>query len=150
MQPEKTIRFFLAGTMQGGRTDSGMIEQDYRRQIERTLRDTFPDIQVHDPLHDYVGVDSRDLAANRAIFERNNQICAESDAIIAFLPQTSMGTAIELWEAYRAKKVVVVISPLRENWVLQFLATHRYETLAAFETAVRSGELHRLLGIQKT
>ena len=35
------------------------------------------------------------------MFERHNDMCREVDVVIAFVPEASMGTAIEMWEAYQ-------------------------------------------------
>jgi hypothetical protein len=47
-------------------------------------------------------------------------MCGETDLLIAFVPEATMGTAIEMWEAARHGRVVVTISPLDLNWAVQF------------------------------
>jgi hypothetical protein len=63
---------------------------------------------------------------------------------VAYLPEASMGTAVEMWEAHRAGKLVLAITPLARNWVVRFLSHRVYHDLAEFEEAVRSGELMEL------
>ena len=69
---------------------------------------------------------------------------ARADVLIAYLPEASMGTAVEMWEAHRAGKPVLTISPLAENWVVRFLSTRVFPSLVAFESFVAEGELEKL------
>ena len=61
--------------------------------------------------------------------------------LVAFVPEASMGTAIEMWEAYQHGAAVVTISPLRHNWAVKFLSHALYADLASFEVALQSGEV---------
>ena len=71
-------------------------------------------------------------------------MCGEVDAVIAFAPEASMGTAIEMWEAYRNGKVVISISPMIHNWVVKYISDAVYEDLSAFRTAAANGDLRKL------
>jgi hypothetical protein len=73
------------------------------------------------------------------------EAAAQADLLIAYLPQASLGTAIELWEAYHHGRVVVVITPMRENWVINLLAHAVLPSLEDFETFVCDGRLAALL-----
>ncbi|MCK5733209.1 MAG: hypothetical protein KAI38_03425, partial [Candidatus Latescibacteria bacterium] len=64
---------------------------------------------------------------------------------VAFLPEASMGTAIEMWEAFQRGRVVLAVSPLRENWVVKFLADAVLDSLEGLETFITSGELDVLI-----
>ena len=46
-------------------------------------------------------------------------LCKQFDLLIAYVPEASMGTAIEMWEAHQHARVVVTITPLSHNWVVQ-------------------------------
>ncbi len=63
--------------------------------------------------------------------------------LVAFVPEASMGTAIEMWEAYQHRAAVITISPLKHNWAVKFLSHALYADLAAFELALQSGEIAR-------
>ena len=45
------------------------------------------------------------------MFFRHNRMCREIDVLLAFVPEASMGTAIEMWEAYQHGAAVITISP---------------------------------------
>ena len=72
-------------------------------------------------------------------------MCREIDVLVAFVPEASMGTAIEMWEAHQHGAAVITISPLRHNWAVKFLSHAIYADLAAFEAAVRSGDAARCI-----
>ena len=57
-----------------------------------------------------------------------------------------MGTAIEMWQAFQRGRVVLVISPLRENWTVKFLADVVLDSLEDLEALIVSGQLEALLG----
>ena len=63
--------------------------------------------------------------------------------VIAYLPEASMGTAIEMWEAYQHGVAVVTISPMKHNWAVKFLSHALYADLEEFQAALRSGQLVR-------
>ena len=44
-----TMRFFLAGIMQGSHTQSRIHDQDYRQRIARLLEAHFPHAEIYDP-----------------------------------------------------------------------------------------------------
>jgi hypothetical protein len=61
------------------------------------------------------------------------------------VPEASMGTAIEMWEAHQQGRMVVTITPLVHNWVVQLTSRAVYRDFDAFAHAVNVGEIDRLL-----
>jgi hypothetical protein len=133
------MRVFIAGIMQGSRTDDGIVDQGYRARITEALAAHVPDAEVVDPILLYPG--SVDYTAERAkgalldLLER----AGHCDVLVAYTPEASMGTALEIWEAYRAGARVYVISPMAANWVVAHLSHGVFETIDAFEAFVRGG-----------
>ncbi len=148
-QPAASIptrwKVFLAGVMQGSMIDKGLVPQDYRGELKQLLRQHFPEADVYDPLADHKNSLEYDRRTGREVFFFHNEMCRTVDLLIAYLPQASMGTAIEMWEAYRHGAVVVTISPMRHNWVVKFLSHRIYPDLEAFKMALESGEIRQLL-----
>jgi hypothetical protein len=70
-------------------------------------------------------------------------LAGQVDVLVAYLPSASMGTAIEMWHAYRGHVPVYTISPLADNWVVQSLSDHVFPDVAAFVTFVVDGGLSR-------
>ena len=138
------MRFFLAGIMQGSRTDIGLHAQDYRPRLRALLQSHFADAEVYDPLADHGNSLEYDDELARSVFYRHNRLCREVDVVIAFVPEASMGTAIEMWEAHEhGRGIVVAISPLSHNWTVKFCSHLVYPDLAAFERDLRAGTLAR-------
>jgi hypothetical protein len=54
-----------------------------------------------------------------------------------------MGTAIEMWEAYKHGRIIVTICPMQHNWVAKFLSHLRYPDVETFEAELISGEFTR-------
>ena len=135
------MRFFLAGIMQGSHTKAVIHSQDYRRRIARLLAAHFPEAEIYDPRAKHAGSLGYSKATGRKVFFHHNRMCREVDVLLAFLPEASMGTAIEMWEAYQHGAAVVTISPLKHNWAVKFLSHVLYRDEAQFIAALESGRL---------
>ena len=138
------MRVFLAGIMQGSNAHDGVHEQTYRAVLTNLLFAHAPGVTVFDPWAVYP--DSPQYADDlvRTVLVANVEEAARCDLVIAYLPQASMGTALEMWEAWRAGVPVIAISPLAANWVVRVCATQRFDTLEDFVTAVRAGQVAQL------
>lgn len=135
------MRAFIAGIMQGSRTDGGIDAQDYRREIARILRRHVPGAEVLDPweLHpDSVSYSSEQ--AKQTLLELS-ALAGQVDVLVAYVPAASMGTAIEMWNAYQTGVRVYTISPLADNWVVRSLSERVFPDVAAFATFVAAGGL---------
>jgi hypothetical protein len=140
------MRFFLAGIMQGSHRDTVLHDQDYRQRLAVLLEQHFPNAQIYDPLADHEDSLEYDDEMGRAVFFQHNRLCREVDVVIAFVPEASMGTAIEMWEAHEhGRGAVISISPLSHNWAVRFCSHYVYPDLATFEADVVSGVLERRL-----
>ena len=137
------MRFFIAGIMQGSHTAAKIHNQDYRQRITQSVRAHFPAADIYDPLAQHKGSLGYDKPTGREVFFRHNLMCRQIDVLLAFVPEASMGTAIEMWEAYQHGAAVISISPLQHNWAVKFLSHAIYADEAEFEAALASGELKR-------
>lgn len=135
------MKIFLAGIMQGSHRAAALHDQNYRGRLKELLEHHLPAAEVYDPLADHQNSLDYDDERGRAVFMRHNQLCTQIDVLLAFVPEASMGTAIEMWEAYRHGRVVLAISPLEHNWAVKYLSHHVYGDLAAFEQALAAGEV---------
>jgi len=139
------MRFFLAGIMQGSHLGAVIHNQDYRARIKQLLAQHFPGSDIYDPLADHGNSLDYDDATGRAVFFHHNQLCREVDVVLAFVPEASMGTAIEMWEAFQHGRAVIAISPLKHNWAVKFLSHQLYADIDEFEAALTGGSLARRL-----
>lgn len=140
------MRFFLAGIMQGSHLRAELHDQDYRTRLKTLLLAHFPGAEVYDPLADH----GQSLGYNddtaRNVFYRHNRMCREVDVVIAFVPEASMGTAIEMWEAHEhGVGAVLTISPLIRNWAIRYCSHAVFASLEEFEDAVRGGAVAEII-----
>ena len=133
------MRYFLAGIMQGSHVGALLHNQEYRKRLLGLLKEHLPDADVYDPLADHTNSLNYDDDLGRQVFFHHNQLCAEVNVLLAFVPEASMGTAIEMWQAFRHGKLVVSISPLVHNWSIKFLSHLHYRDEVEFEEALVSG-----------
>ena len=140
------MRFFIAGIMQGSRAEIGIHDQGYRASIGAAIEARFTEAEIIDPLelHPDSGVKYGPEKARRTLLEMVEE-AGQADVLIAYVPEASMGTALEMWEAHQSGKPILTISPLTENWVVRFLSTRVFASIGAFESFVAEGELERLL-----
>lgn len=135
------MRFFLAGIMQGSHTQSRLHDQEYRTHIARLIDAHFPQAEIYDPRGKHAKSLGYDDGTGRSVFFRHNLMCRQIDVLLAFVPEASMGTAIEMWEAYQHGAAVITISPLQHNWAVKFLSHGLYADMQDFEAALESGEV---------
>lgn len=137
------MRFFLSGVIQGSSRGVAITDQSYRDELKSLLRSTFPQ-PAHVtlcPIEMYPYSTELEPEAAKRAFEHLVESAATADAIVAYLPTASNGTAIEIWEAHKRGTPVFSISPMTENWVIKFYSTRVFPDVAAFAQFVHSGEL---------
>jgi len=139
------MRIFLAGIMQGSHCTATLHQQDYRGRLKDLLSAHLPQAQVYDPLADHAQSLEYGDEQGREVFMHHNRLCREVDVVLAYVPEASMGTAVEMWEARQHGRAVVAISPLAHNWAVKFLSHVVYPDLESFEQALVGGELPAML-----
>ncbi len=136
----KPLRFFIAGIIQGSLPDQAHA-QDYRNEIAAYVQAAFPGAHIFDPVVRYPSsLEYDDEAASQAFFNLMD-LAGQTDVLIAFVPEASMGTAIELRNAHNAGALVVSVSKLYKNWVVRYLSDVAVEDLAGLEKFISSGGL---------
>jgi hypothetical protein len=135
------MRVFIAGIMQGSRTDSGIVAQNYRQELAQVLREHVPGVEVVDPVELHPGSVNYDPERARRTLVALAEEAGRVDALVAYVPTASMGTAVEMWQAYRGGVPVYTISPLASNWVVRSLSARVFPDVAAFQAFVADGGL---------
>jgi hypothetical protein len=69
------------------------------------------------------------------------QRATQADVLVAYLPEASMGTAIEMWQARGAGARILTISPMADNWVIKFLSDRVFSTTEQFAEFIASDGL---------
>jgi len=145
------MRFFLAGIMQGSHLGAVLHNQDYRSRLKALVLEHFPGSEVYDPLADHGQSLEYNDDTGRQVFYHHNRMCREVDVVIAMVPEASMGTAIEMWEAHEhGRAVVLAISPLVHNWAIKFCSHAVFKDVEEFEAAVRGGQVNRLIATKRS
>jgi hypothetical protein len=130
------MRVFVAGIMQGSRTDEDIAPQNYRHEIARILQRHITGVKVWDPFERHPeSVDYGPEQAKQVLLEMT-ELAGQADALVAYLPSASMGTALEIWSAYQHNVPVYTISPLTANWVVRCLSERVFPDIATFATFV--------------
>jgi len=135
----KKIRsFFLAGIIQGSKKGKTLHNQDYRQEIKDILKKYFPDAKIIDPVNIHPNSVGYDYSRGESVFHESIKQATHCDCLVAYLPEASMGTAVEMWECYKKRIPVWTITPMKENWSIKFLSTEIFESLEEFERFLKS------------
>ena len=161
------LTFFVAGTMQGRLRGGAIVDQRYREMIGATVRNAFPSANVICPYESMVAsfggrrdallteleeVSSapvalaaeypRGIADVVTFFDDMTRRASAADVVVAYLAadEPSMGTAMEMWSAHAAGRIVIAITNLRDS--LAVLATSDFivPDLEAFARLLSPGE----------
>jgi hypothetical protein len=145
------MRVFIGGIMQGSHQANVMADQGYREAIGEALRQRWAGVEVVDPLLLHPeGLAYGDDGARQTLLEML-ALTPECDLVVAYLPTASMGTALEMYSAYRAGVPIVAVSPMQHNWVLRAFARRIYPDLPSFLAAIERAEtLTDLMGDDAT
>ena len=130
---------FIAGIMQASRNDRYIEAQDYRWQITAVLQNHIPDVKVIDPFA--ANPNSVDYDDKRAEFTfiSNTRKASNVDFLIAYLPVASLGTAMEMWQAYEAGVTIVTVSPLEHHWAIKYTSEEIFPDIKSLSLAIGNG-----------
>ena len=134
---------FLSGVMQGSNVESVLHAQGYRQHLREVISTAHPEAAVVCPAElnpDSVAYD--DIAARRAFMDELD-LAARCDVLVAFAPVATMGTAVEMYRAHEAGRLVFTVSPMASNWAVRFLSDRVFRDFTEFETFVFEGDLGR-------
>lgn len=168
----KRPTFFLAGTMQASNPRVFLVDQSYRIQIRNILTCYYPNSNITCPLSllaekflpyprrgstsqfskqslDNLNLDTLQFDRAEVIktFRHLADRAANADVLIACLPghQASMGTAIEMWNAYSNNRIVIAITNMSHNVAVQSTSTKIIATIDALRDLIDCGWLDEQL-----
>ncbi len=147
------MKIFFGGIIQGSNRGSDIHAQHYRFEIKDFIRRHYPKAEIFDPFEGHESSVGYDDSRARETFFTHLEFVRKADLLIAYLPQASLGTAIEMWEAYRHGVPILSISPMTTNWIIRLLPVRNFETAADFESFIIAGGIneirHTRMGIMK-
>ena len=123
--------------------EADLVPQNYRQQIADVIQKKDPQAVIVDPLdalkhraeqmgHTIDDINASDEAVRDA-FTEVIEMVKDCDVIVSNLPEASMGSAIELWEAQKANLQIFTISPMKDNWTIRSVTDHNFLDLVDFE-----------------
>lgn len=139
------MNVFLAGIIQGSLVEATINNQDWREPIKQTLARHVPQAKVYCHYSEHPNSITYDLPEIRTTLADGIARAAACDLLIAYVPSASMGTAIEMYDAYRGGAAVVAVTPLAANWVIRAYSHRIVADVAAFDALAACGELTRLV-----
>jgi hypothetical protein len=74
-------------------------------------------------------------------------LASQVDLVVAYAPEASMGTAIEMWEAFQAGVPLITISPMTANWVVRHLSSVVLPDLEAFQMWMENGGFDKVANL---
>ena len=137
------LRVFIAGVMQANRFDTQLESQDYRLQISQVLRRHLPNVQLIDPWAENPNSVNYDEDRARHTFLTMTHKASEADLLIAYLPLPSMGTAMEMWQAYQANTYIIAITPFVHHWAIRFTANEILPDLGSLFSLLENGRFQQ-------
>lgn len=136
---EKKNIIFIAGIIQGSKRDSGLYDQSYRERLKTLLEKFFPNHDVYCPVSNHPNCASYSDEEALKTFLYHIDLVRHSKLLVAYLPEASMGTAIEMWEAYNHRVPVWTITPMKYNWVVRITSTKIFSSIEELEDYLAKG-----------
>lgn len=143
------MHVFLAGVMQGARLDNQIHTQDYRTRITAALRRHVPEVEITDPWALNPDSVNYDETTARHTFLSMTQKAGEADLLIAYLPTVSMGTAMEMWQAYQSRTYIIAVTPHVYHWAIRFTADEILPDLESLLASIENGRIQQILGARQ-
>jgi hypothetical protein len=139
------MRVFICGIIQGSLSELAVHGQSYRTVLKDLVEKHMPEAEVYCPVSLHPESLSYDDEKAFEVLEESIEAARKSDLIVAYLPEASMGSAIEMWEAKRAGAKIVTITPLKPNWVVRYASDIVVETIEEFAGLLETRTLQQWL-----
>ncbi len=139
------MRVFIAGIMQAERLDNQIESQGYRKRITEALQTAVPDVEIIDPFALNPNSVNYDEEQARHTFLTMTKKASAVDLLLAYLPKVSMGTAMEMWEAYRAGVYIVAVTPHIHHWAIRFTTNEILPDLDSLIEMISNGRFTHII-----
>ncbi len=146
MSGEPAFDFFLAGVIQGSRTDAAVESQDYRARVKDAVATKTPARTIYCPVDHHRESPMYDDTDAARVFHHHIDLAARCRFLIAVLPTASMGTAIEMWECARAGVPILAITPMTHNWVVRLFSAKVFRDVDEFRAWLSEDALDAIVG----
>lgn len=130
---------FIAGIIQGSRKDLQLHDQSYREVLKDLFKRYMPDYEVYCPVSNHPNCAEYSDEEATKTFLYHIELVRHAKLLVAYLPEASMGTAIEMWEAYNHNVPVWTITPMKHNWVVRITSTKIFRDIDELEEFLKRG-----------
>ena len=139
------MNIFLAGIIQGSIAEEKIHPQGWREPIQAAIAKHIPNADVYCHFTAHPNSMTYDMPEIRKTFDDGVERARSADMLIAWLPSASMGTAIEIFEAYQAGAVVLSVTPMAANWVIRLYSDKIFPDVETLNKFLASDEFAKLL-----
>jgi len=143
------MKIYISGVMQGSIKGHGIQGQGYRQVISDAIKIPHPDAEIYDPFSLFPdSVAYGDKRSKEALFTMADA-AGSADVVIAYLPEASMGTGLEMIRAYDNGKTIISITTLEKNWFIRAVSEKIFLSLDDFCAWVNQTNLADLIAESK-
>ncbi|MGB9668429.1 MAG: hypothetical protein ACPLSJ_04690 [Thermosulfidibacteraceae bacterium] len=130
---------FIAGIIQGSKRDSALYDQSYRERLKNIFIKYFPNYHIYCPVSNHPNCANYSDEEALKTFLYHLNLVRHSKLLVAYIPEASMGTAIEMWEAYNHNVPVWSITPMKKNWVVRITSKKIFSSIEELEEYLSEG-----------
>ena len=140
------MKIFISGVMQGSKKGHRIKGQGYCQVISDAIKIRHPNAEIYDPFSMFPdSVEYGDQRAKQVLFELADT-AASADIVIVYLPEASMGSALEMIRAYDNGKTIISISTMEQNWFVRAVSFKLFPSLDDFCAWIQQTQLEKLIG----
>ena len=143
------MKLFISGVMQGSIQGTGIQKQDYRHRITTIIQKYHPTVEIVDPIKLFPDSVAFGEEKAKETLVKLVDIATNADLVVAYLPEASMGSAMEMLRAYDKGKPIVTITPMQKNWFILAMSNVIVPSFEAFEDWVSKTNLEAWVSEQK-
>ncbi len=136
---EPSLRVFFSGIMQAVREDDQIEDQHYRIRLRQAFQSCLPDVQITDPWAENPDSVNYEDELARQTFLSLVRRASDVDLLVAYIPVASMGSAMEMWQAYNNGVYVITISPMQYHWAIRYASHELFTELDSFLALLANG-----------
>ena len=139
------MKIFISGIMQGQRLDNQIGNQSYRTLISSALQTYVPTAEVIDPWTMHPNSVDYDDDKARQTFRELVRLAGTADLLLAYIPRMSMGSAMEMWEAFQQGVYIITVTPHIHHWAIRHTSDEVLPDLEALLVMIENGRFQNEL-----
>ncbi len=142
MNTQTEIKIFVSGIVHGSR-ENEVYPQCYRKRIVDVIEKSWQNAIISCPSIVHSKSSTETLTETVKAFEQQLSLLKKSDIVVAYIPEASMGAAIEIYNASLRGKYVVTITPLQTSRIIKIFSHDIYDSVDSFEQACEIGKFKK-------